>query len=75
MFMFWGRGLAIGGLIGLVIGLGPAAILVVLPASASDSFWGILAVLLSLSVAPISAVVLSAGVLLLLFGLLRRGRG
>ncbi len=72
---YWGRGLAIAGLAGLIVGAGPALLLSVLPPEMGDGFFGIIAIMLTLTVAPIAALALSVGALLLLLGWLRRERG
>jgi hypothetical protein len=73
--IFLGRGLFIGGLVALALSAAPAMILGVLPPALSDSFLGTLAGLLLLTIVPLAAITASAGVLLLLLGWLRRGRG
>ena len=74
--IFFGRGLFIGGLIAIVLSAAPAVILELLPPTLSDSVFGTLAGLLLLTVLPLSALVVSAGALLLLLGWLgTRGRG
>lgn len=73
MLMFWGRGLAIGGLVALILSAGPALLLSLLPAGAGENFFGTLAALLSLTIAPLSLVAFSVGVLLVLLARLRRG--
>ena len=70
----WGRGLTIWGLVALAISFAPALLLSLAPATWSDSFFGTVAALLSLTVAPFAALVASVGAILLLVGLWRRGR-
>lgn len=72
---FFGRGLAVGGLIALVLAAAPAIIFALLPASAGEGFLATLAALLLVTVVPLAAVVASAGALLLLLAWLRRERG
>ncbi len=67
MLSFWGRGLLIGGLIGLAVSFGPALLL-----GNGTGFLATLAVMLSLSVGPLSALAVSAGAILLLLAWLRR---
>ena len=74
MLVFWGRGLFVGGLVAALLSAAPALLLSQLPPSQSTGFYGLLAGLLVLSVTPLSAVVASAGALLLLWALLRRWR-
>jgi hypothetical protein len=71
--MFWARGLLIWGLVGLAVSLGPALLLTALP-GLDAGFFGVLAVMLTFTVAPIAALSVSAGVILLLVALFRRGR-
>ena len=74
--IFFGRGLFIGGLVALLLSAAPAIILGLLPPTLSDSVFGTLAGMLLLTIVPLSAIVASAGALLLLLGWLRqRGRG
>jgi len=75
-FIFFGRGLLIGGLVAVILSAAPAIILGLLPPTLSDSFFGALAGLLILTVVPLSLVTASVGALLLLLGWLQqRGRG
>jgi hypothetical protein len=71
--MFWARGLLIWGLVGLAASLGPALLLTAL-SGLDGGFFGVLAVMLTFTVAPIAALSVSAGVILLLVALFRRGR-
>lgn len=70
----WGRGLLIWGIVAAVISAAPAIILAQLPPIYSDGFFGLVAVLLSLSVTPLGVLVASAGAILLLLAALRRDR-
>ena len=72
--MYWGRGLLIGGLLGALLSAAPALTLSLLPVSYSDSFFGTLAALLSLTVTPLFVAVASVGALLLLWSWCRRRR-
>jgi hypothetical protein len=71
--MFWARGLITWGLVGLAGSLGPALLLNALPAL-DTGFFGTVAVLLTITVAPLAALSVSAGVILLLVAVVRRGR-
>jgi hypothetical protein len=71
--MFWARGLLIWGLVGLAASLGPALLLTALP-GLDAGFFGVLAVMLTFTVAPLAALSVSAGAILLLVALFRRGR-
>ncbi len=73
--VFWGRGLFVGGLVALVLSTAPALILSQLPPRFSDTFFGPLAGLLLLTVAPLALLFASAGAILLLVVLFRRLRG
>ncbi|RUT34980.1 hypothetical protein EMQ25_03225 [Arsenicitalea aurantiaca] len=70
----WGRGLLILGLGLFALGTLPATLLFLLPAL-GEGFLGALAVLLTLSAAPLGVIFFSVGALLLLLGWVeRRGR-
>ena len=71
--MFWARGLLVWGLVGLAGSLGPALLLNALPAL-DTGFFGTVAVLLTITVAPFAALSVSVGAILLLVALWRRGR-
>jgi hypothetical protein len=71
--MFWARGLITWGLVGLAGSFGPALLLNALPAL-DTGFFGTVAVLLTITVAPLAALSVSAGVILLLVAVVRRGR-
>jgi hypothetical protein len=74
--LHWGRGLALWGAVAALCALTPALVLGLLPAEYGAGFFGLLAVMLALSVAPLAAVIASVGVILLLVALLRgAGRG
>ena len=68
MLSFWGRGLLIGGLIGLAVSFGPAFLF----GNGAPGFLATLSVLLSLTVGPLSALAASVGAILLLLAWLRR---
>jgi hypothetical protein len=70
--VFWGRGLLIGGVAGVLVSAAPALILSQLPAAFSQSVFGTLAVLLTLTVTPLAVFVASAGAILLLVARFRR---
>ena len=67
----WGKGLMLWGLVALVIALAPAVLLGLLPPAFGAGFFGLLAALMSLSVAPLAALVVVTGLLLWLAGRLR----
>jgi hypothetical protein len=71
--MFWARGLLIWGFVGLAASLGPALLLTAL-LGLDIGFLGLIAVMLTITVAPIAALSVSAGAILLLVALFRRGR-
>ena len=70
----WGRGLLLWGLLACAIAATPMLLLQVLPAEAGGGFFGLIAIMLGLSVVPFAAVVASAGAILLLVAALQRGR-
>lgn len=70
----WGRGLLLWGLIALAVSAAPMLLLQILPAEAGAGFFGLLTILLGLSVVPLAAVVASVGVILLLVAVFRRDR-
>jgi hypothetical protein len=74
VLLFWGRGLFVGGLVGLAAAVLPSLVLLLLPALAQSSFLGLTSVLLLFSVGPLSALSLSAGAILLVLAWLRRPR-
>lgn len=69
-----GRMLLLGGALGVVLALAPAVLLGLLPAPYGESFFGLVAALLSLSVAPLAAFVASAGAIVLLAAAVRHAR-
>ena len=71
--LIWGRMLLVGGLVALGLSLAPI-VLIGLVAPNLEGFVAALAVLLSLSVAPLAAVVASVGAILLLVWAVRRDR-
>lgn len=68
----WGRGLLIWGLIAFAVAGAPMLLLQVLPEAVGAGFFGLLAIMLSLSVVPFAALVASVGAILLLVAVLRR---
>jgi len=72
--MQWGRGLLLWGLVAAALALAPAIALSVAPPEWSAGFLGLIAIMLSLSVAPLAAFTASAGAILVLVAVLRRGR-
>jgi hypothetical protein len=72
--MSWGRGLTFWGLVAALAAVAPAVLLSFMPPELSAGFVGLVALLLTLSVAPIAAMVASVGVILLLLAVLRLGR-
>ncbi len=71
--VFWGRGLLVGGLVGTLLSLGPYLLLTAFP-GIDPGFFGTLAALLTITVAPLAVLALSVGAILLLVALVRRGR-
>jgi energy-converting hydrogenase Eha subunit C len=71
--VFWGRGLLVGGLVGVLLSLGPYLLLTAFPGT-DAGFFGTLAALLTITVAPLAVLALSVGAILLLVALVRRGR-
>ncbi|WP_143145622.1 hypothetical protein [Devosia enhydra] len=69
--MRWGKGLMLWGLVALLIAGAPAILLGLLPPALSQGFLGLLAALMSLSVVPLAALVVLAGLILWLAGRLR----
>ncbi len=69
---FWGKGLTIWGLAAVVLSLTPGFILTVLLPQFDTGVIGMIGVLLAVLVAPIAALVLSVGVILLLVAAVRR---
>jgi hypothetical protein len=72
--MRWGRGLLIWGLVAVALSLAPAILLSFAPPALSEGFFGLTAVMLTLSVTPLAAVVASVGAILLLVAVLRGDR-
>jgi hypothetical protein len=68
----WGRGLLIWGFVALVAALVPGFVLTTLLPQFDNGILGIVGILLALSVAPLAALVLSVGAILLLVAALRR---
>jgi hypothetical protein len=58
-----------------VLSVFPAVLLAVLPPDLSIGLLGAFALMLTLTVTPIALLIASAGAILLLIALLRRGRG
>jgi hypothetical protein len=71
--MFWARGLLIWGIVGLALSLGPALLINALP-GLDGGLFGLVAVMLTVTVAPLAALSASVGAILLLVALFRRGR-
>ena len=71
----WGRGLALWGVVAALIAVTPAIVIGLLPAEYGAGFFGLIAIMLTLSVAPLAAAVASGGVILLLIAAVRRARG
>jgi energy-converting hydrogenase Eha subunit C len=67
----WGRGLLVWGLVATVLSLAPLLLVTLVPLL-GDGFFGALAALLSLSIAPFAALVAIVGAILLLVALVRR---
>lgn len=72
--LIWGRGLLLWGLVATLVALTPMLVLSVLPESVGAGFFGLLAIMLALSVAPLGAVIAAVGAVLLLIGLWNRAR-
>jgi hypothetical protein len=72
--MQWGRGLTFWGAVAALIAVTPAIVFGFLPAEYSAGFFGLLAIMLTFSVAPLGAVIASVGVILLLVAVVRRAR-
>lgn len=71
--MHWGRGILIWGVVmGLAAGT-PALLIFLLP-GLGDGFFGTVAILLALTVVPMSVVIASVGAILLLVSAVRRAR-
>ncbi len=71
---FWGRGLLLWGLIALAVSAVPLLLIVALPGGFGGGFFELLAIMLGLSVVPLSAVVAVIGAILLLVAAVSRGR-
>ena len=71
--IFWGRRLLVWGAVMALAAATPALLCALVP-PLGEGFFGTLAAMLSLSVTPIGLLVASVGVILLLVGVLRRGR-
>jgi hypothetical protein len=75
VLLFWGRGLFVGGLIGLLVSLLPSGLLLLFPVLAqSAGVLAVIAVMLVFSVAPLAVLSLSVGAILLILAALRRLR-
>lgn len=70
--MHWGRVLLLGGVIAALASAAPALLIWLLPAF-GEGFFGTVALLLTLSVTPLAVLFASAGAILLLVAVLRRG--
>ncbi len=70
--VFWSRGLLIGGVVAALLSAAPALILSQLPPALSQSFFGTLAGLLTLTVTPLAVLAASAGAILWVVARFRR---
>lgn len=70
--MHWGRVLLLGGVIAALASVAPAVLVWLLP-GLDQGFFGLVAVLLTLGVTPLALLFASAGAILLLLAVLRRG--
>ena len=70
--MHWGRVLLLGGVIAALASVAPAMLVWLLP-GLDQGFFGLVAVLLTLGVTPLALLFASAGAILLLVAVLRRG--
>ena len=70
----WGRGLLLWGLIAAAVAAAPLLLMLALPAGFGGGFFELLAIMLGLSVVPLSAVVAASGAVLLLVAVVSRGR-
>jgi hypothetical protein len=68
----WGRMLLIGGTATAAASAAPAVLLAVLPPAFGSGFFGLVAIMLTLSVTPLGVVAASVGALLLLLAWARR---
>jgi hypothetical protein len=71
--MTWGRFLLLWGLAGVAVSFAPALILMLLPGWQVEML-RLIATMLTLTVTPLMAVIASVGAILLLVGVIRRGR-
>lgn len=72
--MLWGRRFLIFGVLMTLISAAPALIIMLLPAI-GEGFFGTVAIMLTLTVAPLGVILASAGAILLLVAAVkRRGR-
>ena len=69
-----GRTILVWGAAASLLSAAPALALLALPPSLGAGFFGLLAIMLTLTVLPLAVLVASAGALLLLFAALRRDR-
>ena len=69
--MLWGRRFLIFGVLMALISATPALIIILLP-GIGEGFFGTVAIMLMLTVAPLGIMVASAGAILLLVAALRR---
>jgi energy-converting hydrogenase Eha subunit C len=68
-----GRGLLLGGGIAALASATPALLIWLLP-GLGEGFFGVLAIMLTLSVTPLAVLIASVGAILLLVAVLRRDR-
>lgn len=71
MLRHWGRVLLLGGVIAALASAAPALLIWLLP-GLEEGFFGLVAVLLTLTVTPLAVLFASAGAILLLVAVLRR---
>lgn len=69
----WGRVLLIWGAAMTAISFAPAALIVIMP-GLQEGFFGLVAIMLTLTVTPLGVVIASVGAILLLLAVLRRDR-
>lgn len=71
--MLWGRRLLVFGVLMTLLSATPALLVMLVP-WLDDGFFGTVVIMLALTVTPLGAVIASAGAILLLVAVLRRGR-
>jgi hypothetical protein len=70
----WARGLLLWSLVALAVSAAPLLLMMALPSGFGGGFFELLAIMLGLSVVPLSAVVAAIGAILLLVAVASRGR-